>query len=202
MWEWRSGVELNVILWIWHHHHFLLPNRFSDTLWSPSTYVHLCYECQAKGASLLAYTDASWANSLDCHSISGYVWSYAAGLISHVSKHQTVVVLSSTEAEYIATTHVTQEGLWLQALLTELHITFSSPVCVYLDNSVKTSFPLEVTPRKSGVECDWDLASPYVVHPCLHTQWSHILELVRGGDKDLSQGVNKPVRVGPSRLSE
>ena len=41
---------------------------------------------------------------------------------------------------------------------------------------VKTGFTLEVTLRKSGVESDWDLASPYVVHPCLHTQWSHILE--------------------------
>ena len=52
--------------------------------------------------------------------------------------------------------------------------------------TVKTSFTLEVTSRKSGVECGWDLASPYVVHSCLHTQWSHISELVRGGDKDLS----------------
>ena len=59
-----------------------------------------------------------------------------------------------------------------------------------------------VTPRKSEVEGGCDLASPYVVHPCLHAQWSHILGLVRGGDKDLSQDVNKPVRVGPSRLLE
>ena len=71
-----------------------------------------------------------------------------------------------------------------------------------MGSSVKTSFTLEVTLRKSGVECGWDLTSPYVVCPCLHTQWSHILELVGGGDKDLSQGVNKPVGVGPSRLSE
>ena len=68
--------------------------------------------------------------------------------------------------------------------------------------SVMTSFTLEVTPRKSRVEGGWDLASPYMVHPCLHTQWSHISELVRGGGKDFSQGVNKPVRVGPSRLLE
>ena len=59
-----------------------------------------------------------------------------------------------------------------------------------------------VTLRKSGVEGGWDLASPYVVHPCLHAQWSHISGLVGGGDKDLSRGVNKPVGVGPSRLSE
>ena len=62
--------------------------------------------------------------------------------------------------------------------------------------TVKTSFTLKRTLRKSGVEGGWDLASPYVVHSCLHTQWSHILGLVGGGDKDLSQGVNKPVRVG------
>ena len=68
--------------------------------------------------------------------------------------------------------------------------------------TVKTSFTLEVTLRKSRVEGGWDLASPYVVCPCLHTQWSHILGLVRGGDKVLSQGVNKPVRVEPSRLSK
>ena len=68
--------------------------------------------------------------------------------------------------------------------------------------TVKTGFTLEVTPRKAGVECGWDLASPYVVCPCLHAQWSCILGLVGGGDKDLSRGVNKPVRVGPSRLSE
>ena len=52
--------------------------------------------------------------------------------------------------------------------------------------TVKTSFTPEVTPRKSGVEGGWDLASPYVVHPCLHAQWSRISGLVGGGDKDLS----------------
>ena len=68
--------------------------------------------------------------------------------------------------------------------------------------TIKTSFTLEVTPRKSGVEGGWDLASPCMVCPCLHAQWSHISGLVGGGDKDLSRGVNKPVRVGPSRLLE
>ena len=52
--------------------------------------------------------------------------------------------------------------------------------------TVKTGFTLEATPRRSGVECGWDLASPYVVCPCLHAQWSHISGLVGGGDKDLS----------------
>ena len=68
--------------------------------------------------------------------------------------------------------------------------------------AVMTGFTPEVTPRKSKVEGGWDLASPYVVHPGLHAQWSCISGLVGGGDKNLSQGVNKPVRVGLSRLSE
>ena len=33
---------------------------------------------------------------------------------------------------------------------------------------VKTSFMPKVTLRKSRVERGWDLASSYVVHPCLH----------------------------------
>ena len=52
--------------------------------------------------------------------------------------------------------------------------------------TVKTGFTPEVTPRKSGVEGGWDLASPYVVCSCLHAQWSCISGLIRGGDKDLS----------------
>ena len=68
-----------------------------------------------------------------------------------------------------------------------------------LSLTVKTSFTPEVTLRKSGVEGGWDLASPYVMHPCLHAQWSCISGLVGGGDKDLSRGVNKPVGVSQIR---
>ena len=52
-----------------------------------------------------------------------------------MSKKQPTVALSSTEAEYIASTHVIQEGLWLRSLLAELNIPFVSPVPLYLDNS-------------------------------------------------------------------
>ena len=79
---------------------------------------------------------------------------------------------------------------------------FSVSEDTYWSKFVKTGFTSEVTPSKSRVEGGWDLASPYVVCPCLHTQWSHISGLVGGGDKDLSWGVNKPVGVGLSRLSE
>ena len=86
--------------------------------------------------------------------------------------------------------------------LTAICLRYKQSEIAYYLGLVKTGFTPEVTPRKSGGEGGWDLASPYVVCPCLHAQWSHISGLVRGGDKDLSQGVNKPVGVGPSRLLE
>lgn len=43
--------------------------------------------------------------------------------------------LSSTEAEYMAVTHVIQEGLWLKSFITKLHILLSFPIIVYIDNT-------------------------------------------------------------------
>ena len=41
--------------------------------------------------------------------------------------------------------------------------------------TIKTSFTPEVTPRKSRVEGGWDLASPYVVCPCLHAHFGKVI---------------------------
>ena len=71
----------------------------------------LQYGVETDNAELHAYADASWANEVGRRSVSGYVWFYASGLISHVSKKQTTMALSSMEAEYMAVTHVIQEGL-------------------------------------------------------------------------------------------
>ena len=102
------------------------------------------------------------------------------------------------------TEHIKEDDLFLivnEIRAQEMNAHFMKAL-LSIDAPVKTSFTPEVTPRKSRVEGGWDLASPYVVHPCLHTQWSCISGLVEGGDKDLSRCVNKPVKVGLSRLSE
>jgi histone deacetylase 1/2 len=44
-----------------------------------------------------------------------------------------VVARSSTEAEYRSLAHATAELLWVQTLLTELHVPFTPPV-IYCDN--------------------------------------------------------------------
>jgi hypothetical protein len=46
----------------------------------------------------------------------GYVFNLIGGVISWMSKRQVVVALSTTEDEYMATTHASKEVVWLQRL--------------------------------------------------------------------------------------
>ena len=57
------------------------------------------------------FTDANWGNDTDDrHSICGYVFTLNSGAISWSLKKQSVVALSSTEAEYIGITHAANTG--------------------------------------------------------------------------------------------
>jgi hypothetical protein len=60
----------------------------------------------------------------------------ARAAISWSSKKQPSVALSSTKAEYIASTHATKEAIWLQQLLRELwpDPIFYSPTTLLIDN--------------------------------------------------------------------
>ena len=61
--------------------------------------------------------DADWARDLDYRiSTSGYVFNLFGGEISWMSKRQDVVALSTTKVEYMATTHASEEAVWLQRL--------------------------------------------------------------------------------------
>jgi hypothetical protein len=56
------------------------------------------------------------------------------GAVSWRSKLQTIVALSSTEAEYVGATPAVQEVLWLKDLLHELEIIDDSPSVLNMDN--------------------------------------------------------------------
>jgi hypothetical protein len=51
-------------------------------------------------------------------------------------KKQTLVALSSTEAEYIAGTHAVKELIWLRQLLTGLSFASNSPTTLLMDNQL------------------------------------------------------------------
>ncbi|KAH9659018.1 hypothetical protein KPL70_023705 [Citrus sinensis] len=65
--------------------------------------------------------DSDFAGDLDKRkSTTGYVFTLAGAAVSWVSKLQTVVALSTTEAEYMAATQACKEAIWIQRLLEEL----------------------------------------------------------------------------------
>ena len=66
------------------------------------------------------FCDADWASQKHRHSISGFLFHFSIGAISWSSKKQGVVLLSSTEVEYVAQTHAAKEGIWLRSFIKEI----------------------------------------------------------------------------------
>jgi hypothetical protein len=66
---------------------------------------------------ILGFFDTYWDGYMDhIRSTSGYVFNLFGGEISWMSKRQRVVTLSTTETEYMVTTHANKEDVWLQRL--------------------------------------------------------------------------------------
>eukprot|EP00253_Pinus_taeda_P005753 PITA_05753 len=80
----------------------------------------LCYQGRPRLDKVLdihGFVDADWAGDLDKRrSTSGYVFILFGGVVSWMSKKQSVVALSTKEAEYMAATHASKEEVWLQRL--------------------------------------------------------------------------------------
>ena len=58
----------------------------------------------------------------------------AGGAISWLSQKQSAVVLSTSEAEYMALGSATQEAIWLRRLLNDLNISTVEPTEILEDN--------------------------------------------------------------------
>ncbi|KAH9800564.1 hypothetical protein KPL71_000708 [Citrus sinensis] len=72
--------------------------------------VALCYE--GSEFTVRGYVDSDFAGDLDKRkSTTGYVFTLAGAAVSWVSKLQTVVALSTTEAEYMAATQACKEAI-------------------------------------------------------------------------------------------
>ncbi|KAH9687275.1 hypothetical protein KPL70_014703 [Citrus sinensis] len=133
--------------------------------------VALCYggsEFTVKG-----YVDSDFAGDLDKRkSTTGYVFTFAGAAVSWVSKLQTVVALSTTEAEYMAATQACKEAIWIQRLLEELGH----------------------KQQKIPVFCDSQSALHIARNPAFHSRTKHIgvqyhfvREVVEDGSMDLQK---------------
>ena len=84
---------------------------------------------------LTAYSDADWAGNADEQkSISGYVLTMSSSAVCWKSKKQTIVALSTAEAEYVDLSFTTQEVTWLKKLLSYLGEDLSRSTNIHKDN--------------------------------------------------------------------
>ena len=66
--------------------------------------------------------------------MSGYVFSAAGGAITWKSKKQTMIALSTTQAEYVALLEAACKACWLQNLFDELGYPQENPTLIKGDN--------------------------------------------------------------------
>jgi hypothetical protein len=94
----------------------------------------LIFKTLKTGFNLKIFADADFANGADAKSISGYACLLGESCIAWSSKKQSVVALSTTEAEYIALTHSAKEMVWLRQLLKDLGFDVTEPATTFTDN--------------------------------------------------------------------
>jgi len=93
--------------------------------------IGLVYKHKTEGVKLKGFTDSDYAGDRDNRkSMSSYVFTLCNACISWKSQLQHIVVLSTTESEYIATIEAIKEALRFKSLLKELSV-FSNDVIVY-----------------------------------------------------------------------
>ena len=72
---------------------------------------------------LMGYCDSDYCGDLDKRrSLTGYYFTLFGNVISWKASLQSVVALSTTEAEFMALTEATKEALWLQGLIGKFRI--------------------------------------------------------------------------------
>ena len=82
------------------------------------------------------YTDADHGGNPDNgRSTGGYAVIIGGGAVSWSSRLQSIVSLSTTEAEYIAAVEAGKEIIWMRNLLTEFGFNFTSPSPLLIDNN-------------------------------------------------------------------
>ncbi|XP_051135426.1 uncharacterized mitochondrial protein AtMg00810-like [Andrographis paniculata] len=84
---------------------------------------------------LVGYTDSDLEGSCDdSRSTSGYVFNLGGGVVSWSSKKQPIVVLSTTESEYIAASLAGSQIVWLRGILESLSFKEHALTTLFCDN--------------------------------------------------------------------
>ncbi|KAG7534720.1 GAG-pre-integrase domain [Arabidopsis thaliana x Arabidopsis arenosa] len=115
--------------------HWLAAKRILRYL-KGTTELGVFYKRGESNMKLVGYTDSDYAGDLDDRkSTSGYVFMMASGAVSWASKKQSVVALSTTEAEYIAAAACVCQCVWLRRVLEKVGFAEDEETVIMCDNS-------------------------------------------------------------------
>ena len=124
--------------------------------------------------SLTAFTDADWAGNLvDRRSTTAFFVFLGNNLITWLSKKQSTVARSSTEAEYRSLTVGAVELAWLRILLCDFGIFLNSPPIIWCDNLSAISLALNPAflARTKHVEINYHFVREHVICGDLKVQY-------------------------------
>ncbi|GLT34760.1 hypothetical protein SLA2020_092590 [Shorea laevis] len=87
-------------------------------------------------SDMFGFTDSDFARDLDDRkSTSSYVFMMGAAIVSWSSRKQPIVILSTTEAKFVAATSCACQAIWLRRILEEFHFKQEEPLVIFCDNN-------------------------------------------------------------------
>ncbi|GAU22332.1 hypothetical protein TSUD_106600 [Trifolium subterraneum] len=130
--------------------HFLAAKRILRYINDTIHYgVLFPYSRDSSKLELNGFSDADWCgDKVDRRSTSGYVFKFQSAPVSWCSKKQSVIALSSCEAEYVAGSLAACQANWMQSLLNEMKIIDNITIMLKIDN--KSAINLAKNPVSHG----------------------------------------------------
>ncbi|XP_031252816.1 secreted RxLR effector protein 161-like [Pistacia vera] len=100
------------------------------------TFDHGLSYSSSNNCVLVDYSDGDCGGDIDdCRSTSGYCFKYGSTACSWPSKKQSIVALSTCEAEYVVIASSACQVVWLRNLLSQIHCSIEGPMKIFVDNT-------------------------------------------------------------------
>jgi len=134
----------------------------------------LTYQASDSPLTLSSYSDSDWAgDKTGARSTSGMVLKLAGAAVHWGSHRQPNVALSSTEAEYIASTEAARDIVWARLLLADLGYTQPKPTTLFIDNDTAKNMTKEEGNhgRRKHINVKHHYIRELVAERLIDTQW-------------------------------
>ncbi|GKV14655.1 hypothetical protein SLEP1_g25495 [Rubroshorea leprosula] len=99
------------------------------------TFDHGLFYSSSSNCALVGYSDSDWGGDLDDRkSTTGYCFNFGSTACSWSSKKQSIVALSTCEAQYVAVASSACQAIWLQSLKNQVRVQIEEPMKIFVDN--------------------------------------------------------------------